>query len=186
LGLVPGERPAVLLMDTVYADRTGLRDSLTSLEDLRRFLASLPEGAPAGRVTSADLGRVRQLRDALRRLAADVTGDDRPHARAELDEHEAVAVVNTALAGAAPPVLQRVAGRWRLVPERRRNVDAVLAELATDGAELVADPAGPLRACRAPGCVLYFVKDHPRREWCGVTCGNRVRAARHYARVRGS
>ena len=34
----------------------------------------------------------------------------------------------------------------------------------------------------APGCVLYFIKDHPRREWCSTACGNRARAARHYAR----
>jgi predicted RNA-binding Zn ribbon-like protein len=33
--------------------------------------------------------------------------------------------------------------------------------------------------------VLYFVKTHPRREWCSVACGNRVRAARHYQRGRG-
>jgi predicted RNA-binding Zn ribbon-like protein len=39
-------------------------------------------------------------------------------------------------------------------------------------------------ACHAPGCVLYFLKTHPRREWCSVTCGNRVRAARHYERIR--
>ncbi|HEY0690395.1 MAG TPA: CGNR zinc finger domain-containing protein [Kribbella sp.] len=26
------------------------------------------------------------------------------------------------------------------------------------------------------------MKDHPRREWCSTTCGNRARAARHYAR----
>jgi hypothetical protein len=41
-----------------------------------------------------------------------------------------------------------------------------------------------LRACQAPGCVLYFVKDHPRREWCSTACGNRARAARHYRRHR--
>ena len=34
-----------------------------------------------------------------------------------------------------------------------------------------------VRACYAPGCVLYFMKTHPRREWCSVACGNRVRAA---------
>ena len=45
--------------------------------------------------------------------------------------------------------------------------------------------AARLRACYAPGCVLYFVKTHPRREWCSVACGNRVRAARHYQRARG-
>ena len=43
-----------------------------------------------------------------------------------------------------------------------------------------------LRACLAPGCVLYFLKDHPRREWCSASCGNRARAARHYQRHRRS
>jgi predicted RNA-binding Zn ribbon-like protein len=42
-----------------------------------------------------------------------------------------------------------------------------------------------LRACGAPGCVLMFVKDHPRREWCSVACGNRARQARLTARRRG-
>ena len=186
LDLVPGEPPAVRLMDTVHADRAGVRDSLTTVAELRRFLAGLPGGAP-GQLTGADLAQARALRDALRRLAADVTGDDRPRARAEaeLAQREAVAVVNAAVAGAPPPVLQRADGRWRFGTTGPRSVPAVLAELAAEGAQLVADPAAPLRACRAPGCVLYFVADHPRREWCGVSCGNRVRAARHYARTRG-
>ncbi|WP_225993278.1 CGNR zinc finger domain-containing protein [Actinomadura rudentiformis] len=41
-----------------------------------------------------------------------------------------------------------------------------------------------LRACLAPGCVLYFLKNHPRREWCTAACGNRARGARHYRRHR--
>ena len=170
-------------MDTVWADRAGVHDSLTSVGELRRFLAGRP-GAPAGRMTAAELERARSLRDALRRLAADVTGDDRAGAGTGLTVQEALATLNAALAAAPPPVLRRVDGSFRL-GAGRRTVPAVLAELAMEGAALVADPDRPLRACRAPGCVLYFVKDHPRREWCGVTCGNRVRAARHYARVRG-
>jgi predicted RNA-binding Zn ribbon-like protein len=39
-----------------------------------------------------------------------------------------------------------------------------------------------LRACHALGCVLLFLKDHPRREWWCNACGNRARQARHYAR----
>lgn len=46
--------------------------------------------------------------------------------------------------------------------------------------------AGPdqerLKACLAPGCVLYFMQNHPRREWCSAGCGNRARVARHYRR----
>lgn len=50
--------------------------------------------------------------------------------------------------------------------------------------------SGPLRArlrtCLAPGCVLYFVKEHGRQEWCSTVCGNRARAARHYRRHRAA
>ncbi|MBM9507392.1 CGNR zinc finger domain-containing protein [Actinacidiphila acididurans] len=50
----------------------------------------------------------------------------------------------------------------------------------------VAFLAGPdralLRACPAPRCVRYFVKEHPRQEWCKPSCGNRARVARHHAR----
>ena len=181
--LAPDEPAAVQLMDTVWADRAGVHDALATVTDLRRFLDGRP-GGPIGRATSADLARARALRDALRRLAADVTGDDRPGAGTAITEAAAVAAVNSALADAPPPVLRRVEDGWQVGAGARRSVPAVLAALAMEGAALVADPDRPLRACRAPGCVLYFVKDHPRREWCGVTCGNRVRAARHYARVR--
>ncbi|HEY0937513.1 MAG TPA: CGNR zinc finger domain-containing protein, partial [Trebonia sp.] len=65
-------------------------------------------------------------------------------------------------------------------------VTAGLAQVAALAVELLGGPgAGELRACYAPGCVLYFVKTHPRREWCSVACGNRTRAARHYQKVRG-
>jgi predicted RNA-binding Zn ribbon-like protein len=35
-----------------------------------------------------------------------------------------------------------------------------------------------------PNCVLFFIKDHPRREWCSPGCGNRARVAHHYDRHR--
>jgi predicted RNA-binding Zn ribbon-like protein len=57
--------------------------------------------------------------------------------------------------------------------------------LARDAIDLLTGTtAGDLRACGAPGCILLFVKDHPRREWCSNACGNRARQARHYERVR--
>jgi predicted RNA-binding Zn ribbon-like protein len=64
-------------------------------------------------------------------------------------------------------------------------VAAALSLLAVESIDLLTGAAaGSLRACHAPGCVLYFVKDHPRREWCSTACGNRARAARHYRRHR--
>jgi predicted RNA-binding Zn ribbon-like protein len=187
--LVPGDPAAVRFMATVWADREGGHDSLADARarDLRALLHAigvLEATDPPPRVTAAQLIAARRLRDALRRLAAAVTGDERPAAVPALSERAAVAAVNAALAAAPPVELGRTDGRWRLV--KRRPIDAALGALAREGAALITDPERPLRACHAPGCVLYFVRDHPRRAWCGVTCGNRVRAARHYARTRAT
>ena len=65
------------------------------------------------------------------------------------------------------------------------RADIVLAAFAVDAIELLTGPRrAALRACGAPGCVLLFLKDHPRKEWCSAACGNRARQARHYARTR--
>ncbi len=187
--LVPDDPAVVRFMATVWADRAGVHDSLagTDPRELRALLTSIgrlePTDSPP-RVTGTQLAAARRLRDALRRLAAAVTGDGRPAAVPSLSERAAVAAVNAALAAAPPAELARTAGRWQLV--ERRPIDAALGALAREGAELITDTERPLRACHAPGCVLYFVRDHPRREWCSVTCGNRVRAARHYARTRAT
>ena len=58
-----------------------------------------------------------------------------------------------------------------------------LAAIATRRSRSSSGPrARDLRLCGAPGCVLAFLKDHPRRAWCSTACGNRARQARHYAR----
>src|SRR6267154_2201100 len=64
------------------------------------------------------------------------------------------------------------------------GVTTGLAGIAQQAVALLADHGDKLRACHAPGCILYFVKSHPRREWCSVACGNRARAARHYDKIR--
>jgi predicted RNA-binding Zn ribbon-like protein len=167
-------------MNTVWADRAGVHDALTDADDLQAFLRAV--GAPdVGEVRPGDLAAARRLRDALRRLAADVTGDGRLPAATGLGEADAVRVVNAAL---PRPRLRRTVSGWLLGADDGGGVGAALAAIASDGAALVADPGRPLRACYAPGCVLYFVRDHPRQEWCSVACGNRARAARHYRRLR--
>ena len=65
------------------------------------------------------------------------------------------------------------------------RADLVIGALAADAIDLLTGPRRhDLRACGAPGCILMFLKDHPRREWCSNTCGNRARQARHYQRAR--
>ena len=64
-------------------------------------------------------------------------------------------------------------------------VAAVLSWIAEEAVLLFAGPSRHrLAACQGPGCVLYLIRETPRREWCSPGCGNRARAARHYAKVR--
>jgi predicted RNA-binding Zn ribbon-like protein len=61
--------------------------------------------------------------------------------------------------------------------------DLAVAFIAHQAVDLFTGPQRrQLRACLAPGRLLYFLKHHPRREWCSPVCGNRARVARHYQR----
>ena len=135
--------------------------ALTAVRELRAsvrtlFARAVRPGAPS----PADAARLLSLPEALRRL------------------NEAAARTPTVpvldWADDAEPVVrhQGVRGEGEVV--------AVLAQAA------VAFLAGPdrtrLRACHAPRCVRYFLKEHPRQEWCRPACGNRARVARHHER----
>jgi predicted RNA-binding Zn ribbon-like protein len=64
------------------------------------------------------------------------------------------------------------------------RTDVVLAAFAADTIELLTGPQrDQVKACGAPGCVLLYLHDHPRRQWCSNACGNRARQARHYQRT---
>jgi len=92
------------------------------------------------------------------------------------------------------PVLDNGRGRDRLAdPEavrgwlgehdRPATVQEALAVLAWD--ELRAESPGRLRACANPECRLFLI-DHSKpnsARWCSMaTCGNRMKARRHYRR----
>ncbi|GAB3826311.1 CGNR zinc finger domain-containing protein [Dactylosporangium cerinum] len=94
----------------------------------------------------------------------------------------ATATATAQEAGAAP-----VGGPRRVVRTAHAPALAAVAAIAEEAVALFAGPDRLLlRACHAPGCVLYFVRNHPRREWCSDGCGNRARVARHYQRHHGS
>jgi predicted RNA-binding Zn ribbon-like protein len=184
--LLPDEPLPVRLMNTVWADRHGVHDDLTSVDRLRNWFAQTGL-AGAAQLGPEDLAAVRRLRDATRRIAAHVTDDDRPAALADSDDLIAALTALNADAASCSPALVlddggRPALRWHPGP---READRSRAELALAAARLLGgDEAGLLRACHGPGCVLYFRKDHPRRGWCSAGCGNRARVARHYERHR--
>lgn len=206
--VLPGEPVPVRLMNTIWADRDGVHDALSTPNDLARWLCATGVLDRPRRVTRGELAQARALRDALRRLAALVT-EETPTASAPAPESlgathgggsrragrrpspveidAAIAQVNaTAAAVPNPPRLRLLGGRLcRDGAPAGRPVASALCAVAAAAIELLADPdARPLGACHAPGCVLYFVRDHPRREWCSTACGNRARAARHYHRHR--
>ncbi|OKH94621.1 hypothetical protein AB852_10290 [Streptomyces uncialis] len=200
---VPAAPPLALdLALTIRHDgRGGVADDLGDIAGLtawvqRRAGAFGPApGADRGTADPATLGQVRELRAALRALLARAV---RPAAPSPADADrlmpvpDALAVLNTA-ARRVPtvPVLRwpegdRPAAR-HLPAAPAEPGDLLLATLASAAADFLTGPdLARLRACHAPRCVRYFLKDHPRQEWCKPSCGNRARVARHHERHRAA
>lgn len=186
-GKLPDEPAPVRLMNTVWADAHGVHDDLPDPTALRDWLADVTGGYDGTTPRRTEFADACALRDSLRRLAAYRTSDERPTAQSPISTiDDAITVVNRAAADLPRTQLAVHDGVLRTIDaEQASPTRSVLAELARQGIELLTGPTSlHLRACNAAPCVLYFVKSHPRREWCSQTCGNRVRAARHYARVR--
>jgi predicted RNA-binding Zn ribbon-like protein len=181
---VLGEPLPLELANTRFAHRGHAHEGLQEPADLAAWLRRVRERLPIApadgdldAIGPEQLAAARELRDALRTLLTAVTAGNAPDA-------ESVEVVNGTI---------RSAPRWReitsdpapasVVRTAAAPVAAALAALAEEAVELLTGPdAAGLRACAAPGCMLFYRKDHPRRAWCSPSCGNRVRAARHYAR----
>ncbi|XVV33556.1 CGNR zinc finger domain-containing protein [Streptomyces sp. CA-100214] len=144
-----------LAADAGAADPAAVRDVRAAARAL--FARAVRPGEPS----PADAARLLPVPDALRRL------------------NEAAARTPTVpvlhWADAGTPVVRAVPA-----PGARPDLTAALAQA------VIGFLAGPdrqrLRACHAPRCVRYFLKDHPRQEWCKPSCGNRARVARHQQR----
>ena len=187
--MLPGEPAPIRLMNTIWADTAGVHDDLTSPVALRDWLVNVnnQEAVVLDPPGPDELTEARALRDSLRRLAAFSTNDARPSAQSPVDTiEEAVTAVNEAVTNRPRTQLAVRDGQLRRDnPAHASPTRTALAELAHNAIDLLTESsAEKLRACNAPGCVLYFVKTHPRREWCSEACGNRARAARHYQRIR--
>lgn len=159
----------------MFAVRGRPTEGLESAHSLAEWLRD--KEFSVNEVTRRDVDAARTLRAAIRDIAAAVTD-------ARAWDVQAVATVN-AYAASAP--------RWRELatePEPQVNwrssggpVDAALGVIADDAIGIFGGASREdLRACPGPNCILYFLTDG-RREWCSKTCGNRARAARHYAKT---
>jgi predicted RNA-binding Zn ribbon-like protein len=183
-GPLQGEPPAVELHNTLYAVRGEFVDGLETADGLSAWLGAIAERLPvrANEVDSSRRPEFVALRDAVREaLHAALEGKPVPAAVLE--------TLNRATARAPVSPLAVLQTDGRLHAKMRYHAadatDVAVAYLAADAIELLTGPDRErIRACGAPGCVLAFVKDHPRRTWCSNACGNRARQARHYQRTR--
>jgi len=169
---------SIRFANTRYATRGQLFDGIDTSESLRNWLVQ--NDLPDKPASDADIEAFVSLRDTIRDLIAQILHGPAGSAAQ-------VALLNR-LAAAAPRWPQLVADvtGWRVVEESRgTGLDHALAVIAQDAVLLLGGPLrADLRSCQAPGCVQFFVRNHPRREWCSTACGNRARAARHYLRHR--
>ena len=86
LAPVRGEPLSVELMNTIWADRDGVHDALATAREATVWLEAVRDRLPEVRsahgpvrrtVTGSDAAHLRRLRDAMRRVAAEVTEDPR-------------------------------------------------------------------------------------------------------------
>lgn len=185
--LYPSEPRPVRLMNTVWAQRGEVHDSLATVAQLQQW-ARRCGLRPSTGLSRTDLEQARSLRDALRGLAAELLDDRRPGAVSDrLTTGVALDVLNGFLAAGVPEVLAEGGDRLRLRREWRwqtTGFERELCAVALEASDLLTRDPGGLGACHGPGCVLYFERVPARREWCSTGCGNRARVARHYRRRR--
>lgn len=167
----------------------GVADDLATVEGLTTWVRERPEtGAHGFEADDTELAAVRDVRAAVRALfgRAVLPGEPSPADAALLmPVRDAVERLNTRAAlTPTVPVLSWTEGADPVVRQEPAHGDpALTAALARAAiAFLVSPDRQRLRACHAPRCVRYFLKDHPRQEWCKPSCGNRARVARHHER----
>ncbi|GGS56961.1 hypothetical protein GCM10010270_29630 [Streptomyces violaceus] len=195
----PISRDARLALDLALTVRHdgdgGVADDLTDPAGLTAWVREHPEALPDTEGFTADAARlaaVRELRAAARALFARAVrpGEPSPADAARLlPEAEAVRRLNEAAARTPTvPVLHWPRASGPVVRQRPvHGADDLTATLARAVIAFLASPdRDRLRACHAPRCVRYFLKEHPRQEWCKPSCGNRARVARHHQRHRAT
>lgn len=180
----PGEEASVALAlaNSRHPGPDGIVDHVSSPAQARQWLSErgLPVGPAA--VREADVTRLSELRAAAREVLTALADERVPDPAAVTALNIRAAAVPGAVqlrwdAGDGP------AREWRTVAPG--TFEAALAAIAADTIEVAAGARGSmLRRCEAHGCVRVFLREHGRRRWCSTTCGDRVRAMRHYHRHR--
>jgi predicted RNA-binding Zn ribbon-like protein len=128
--------------------------------------------------------RLRAFRARLRELLAAVaTGEPAPQSALDAVNLALTTVPSASLLG-----WDEDRGLHRVpVHPADRVAEHAMAALAADAAELLTGAdAGLLTVCGAADCTRVLLRTHASRHWCSTRCGDRVRAARAYARKRAA
>jgi predicted RNA-binding Zn ribbon-like protein len=168
------------------------QDLLPSYADLLRFAAQLrllpaEQVRKVGRAVRAQDGQrviasTVELREALAAvLYAWVDGGKPPKGQVEiLESHFHAAALHRSLGSGD----ERLVWSWSGLEQQAELPLWKLAQSASD--LLVSDDAKQVKGCGDPTCRWLFLdlsKNHTRR-WCDMkTCGNRMKARRHQARL---
>lgn len=164
-----GEPLALDLLNTMWMSEDGPRDLIADAPGLRCWLAA---NDLDGRCAADDQTRVALIdaRAAILRAVADGSAEE---LNSVLDRGR----VRRVLAETGP----------------REEADVADAEwlpgwLAADNLlKLMAEAPGRIKSCAHPHCILWFydTSKNGTRRWCSMAvCGNRAKAARHYAAKR--
>lgn len=181
---VLGEPLPIELANTRFVQRRQQLEGLKTPEDLVNWLRRVGDRLPVTpsdrdleSIGPQDLTAARELRDAIRVLLDDATTGTALNA-------DAAETLNKAVRKAPRwPELSVATKPTVMTRTTARPVTAALAGIAEQAIWLLTGSEAPsLRACHAPGCILFYRQDHPRRAWCSPKCSNRARSARHYAR----
>jgi predicted RNA-binding Zn ribbon-like protein len=176
----------------------GIADDLAEIAGLTAWVRDEADvlGNWAAGFTADEVGwaAVVELRRGVRALfayAVRPAPPSRADANRLLPLHEALDVVNTAASRA--PVTPRL--HWSgddapsavMVADEPDPTVRLTAAIARATIDFLTGPLrDDLRACTAPRCVRYFIRDHGRQEFCKPSCSNRARAARHYDKHRNA
>lgn len=177
------QHPALDLANSVVVLPGGhVADLLDTPEAAGRWLATRDLAPADARLFDVCAARLRTLRGHVRELLDAAVACAPPSG-------DAIAAVNDAFATVPTAALlswDADHGLHRVVPHPTDQVvDRALGVLAADAADLLTGPdVTRLAACGAAPCQRLFVRSG-RRTWCSVRCGDRVRAARAYARRTG-
>ena len=165
---LPAEPLTLDLVNTEFVPDGTVVDLLATGESARAWAAA---AGLTGTLDEAGLGALRQARSAVRDA---LEGRGTASLNAVLDKGRVRLSVSDALAPTR--TLQADEPAWQA---------AVLA--AANLLDLLETAPDRVKHCENPGCVLWFFDTtrNGTRRWCSMAvCGNRMKARRHYDRVK--